>query len=176
MTATTPMVDDEQASGDGLVSAEPWRRLAARATDLATVLFVQWALTVIHVFFFVPPLVGRVHPEPWGRAFVPTVLFVVLTFAYEVLFLTKNQGRTPGKDMLRLQVVRRNRNRAVGARDAAVRCVPVAAALLVPPWWLGLVILFGSGIPPLVTRSGRSLPDWVSATEVVVVPIEEESR
>jgi uncharacterized RDD family membrane protein YckC len=44
-----------------------WRRGLARATDLATVLFVQWALTVLHVFWFVRPLSEQVAPAATRR-------------------------------------------------------------------------------------------------------------
>jgi uncharacterized RDD family membrane protein YckC len=145
-----------------------WRRGLARATDLATVLFVQWALTVLHVFWFVGPLSERVAPAPWGEAFVPTVLFVVLSGIYEVVFLRWNRGRTPGKDAWHVKVVTAGTGEAPGLTRSLARWTGPGLTLLVWPLWLagGLLVVWGA--PAAVTTRRQAFHDMLWATMVVV--------
>ena len=106
------------------------RRAAARAIDLATVFFLMWALVVTRVLFFMDRLSDRIHPDPWGRAFVATVTFVVLATVYEIVFLVANKGQTPGKDIMKLRVIRRAEGDDVGP---VPRRRPVVGARRRPP-------------------------------------------
>ncbi len=182
MSAPTIFVPVDAVAPDGsavadraeLVLAARWRRGAARATDLATVLFVQWALTILHVFWFVPTLSKQVAPAPWGDAFVITVLFVTLTAVYEVGFMRWNEGRTPGKDAWHVKVVRTGDGQPPGLWRSLARWAGPGLALLIWPLWLALGVVLTWGAPAVVTPRRRALHDVLCRTSVVVDPHDED--
>ncbi len=184
MSAKSPLVSADIAfsattGATGAVDLAPaalWRRGAARATDLATVLFVQWALTVLHVLWFVPALSERVAPAPWGEAFVVTVLFVLLTAVYETVFMRWNNGRTPGKDVWHVKVVCVGTETAPGLLRSLTRWAGPGLALLVWPLWLAGVVLVAWAAPALVTSRRRTFHDLLSHTMVVVDRRDDEEN
>src|SRR5262249_4696819 len=167
----TPPATSAGAKGEsGLVSAARWRRTAARATDLATGLVVQWGLAPLHAFWFVPVLSQQVAPAPWGEAFVATVLFVILTGVYEVAFMRWNDGRTPGKDAWHIRVVCVSDGTRPGLLRSLARWAGPGLALLVWPLWLAAGALLAWGAPTVVTSRRRALHDILCHTEVVADP------
>lgn len=146
--------------------AEPWRRVAARLIDAATVLTVVWVLVVLRVLWFVPGLTDRFQPDPWGRALVATSCFVVLAAAYEVVFVTRSAGQTPGKDILNIRVVRPGHEGAISVWRATARVLPLLAIPLLRPWWAVIVALAICG-GSLAGGQRRSLGDTLAGTTVV---------
>ena len=147
-------------------TAALWRRALAVCADAATVFSLLWALVVVQLLWFMDDLSQSVDPAPWGDNFVPTLAFALAFAVYEIVFLAWNNGRTPGKEMLRLQVVG-----ADGECPRLGRCVRRALAVaplwMVPPVWLGLglVLVAAAGLPAVVDRRARSWPDWLSGTD-----------
>jgi uncharacterized RDD family membrane protein YckC len=137
-------------------------------------LFVQWALTVLHVLWFVPALSERVAPAPWGEAFVVTVLFVLLTGVYEVVFMRWNHGRTPGKDAWHVRVVCGGDGSPPRLLRSFARWAGPGLALLVWPLWLAAGVVLAWGAPAVVTSRRRALHDVLCHTEVVLDPRDEE--
>jgi len=145
--------------------AEVVRRVVARVADAATIFFLMWALSLLRVFWFIPSWSDDVDPDPWGRAFVATVTFVVLYVVYEVVFLHWNKGQTPGRDWMDVRVV------AHGGGDPSVptaltRAFLPAAAMLLAPLWLAAVAVGALGASAWGPRR-RSLPDLAARTTVV---------
>lgn len=127
----------------------------------------MWALVVLQVFWFMDELSGRVDPEPWGRAFVATVTFVVLHGVYEVTFLTLNQGQTPGRDLLRIRVVPARGDDVLDARRALRRWVLPGLSALVPPVWAGGLLVAGVTATAAWPRRRRGAADLLAGTVVV---------
>lgn len=154
-----------------------WRRAAATVTDALTVFFLVWALAVVQVLWFMGRLSHSVDPEPWGDAFAATVVYVVAYVLYSLVFLFWNAGRTPGKEVFGVRVA--TPDGSVPSRAACVRrTVAVAVLFLVPPLWLGLLLVAATGLPVLAGRGrGRSWPDLVAGTRTVAyVPVQDEAR
>jgi uncharacterized RDD family membrane protein YckC len=151
-----------------------WRRGLARLLDQLVVLTVLFMCVVIQIFWFVPRLVDDHHPDPWGRALVPQVTFVVLTAILEVTFLRWSLGQTPGRDRMQVRVVRdrgpdagpTSPTEGIGVGRALARWAVPGLALLAPQVWPGLVVVALCGLPSLV-GDRRSLPDRIAGTRVV---------
>jgi uncharacterized RDD family membrane protein YckC len=167
-------VVDSVASTPDPQPALVWRRVAARATDLATVLFVQWALTILHIFWFVDAASTRYQPAPWGRAFVSVVLFVTLSAVYEVVFVRWNAGRTPGKDVWRIKIVTAGTDDRPGVPRALARWAGPGLTILLWPIGLALTALAAWGLTVPVTVGRRAVHDLVTGTAVVVDQRDDE--
>ena len=141
------------------------RRFGARLLDAATVFAILFALVVVRVLWFMDTAAGRFDPQPWGRAFAPTVTFVVLHAVYELVF-TIARGQTPGKDRLDLRVESRADGRPPGWRRAVLRFAPLAIAMMVPPVWLGALVVVALGVGA-AGPSGRAVHDRLAGTVVV---------
>lgn len=139
-----------------------WRRAVGLYADVATVFFILLALVVVQLFWFMNDLSESLHPQPWGRSFVPTVTFVVMFAVYETVFLYRNEGRTPGKEFAGVRVVGPD-GRPPSLRRSMARTAVVAPLLLVPPAVLGLALVALTGLPALGARR-RSLADLVAGT------------
>jgi uncharacterized RDD family membrane protein YckC len=166
------LVDDHARigrSGEGRVGppAPLWRRVLARLVDGVTVFFVLWALVVLQVFWFMRDLSVRVDVAPWARALGPLLVYLVLAGAYEVVFLAWNNGQTPGKQLLRVRVVRGSDGRGVSAGRAALRWVLPGAALLVWPPLAGLAVVGMTGVSAPLNRQRRALHDLLAGSIVV---------
>ncbi len=146
--------------------APVWRRAAARVLDALTVFFALWALAVMQVLWFFSDLSREVTPDPWGRAFLPTLLFVACLLAYEAFFVHANQGQTPGMDFCRIRVIGTDGSHPSPARCIA-RAVPGSLLWVVPPLWLGAALVASTGAPALVLTGGRSLQDLAGGTRLV---------
>lgn len=168
LTATVP---DCTPAGDPGAHVRPpaaiWRRAAARAADAAVVFFVLWALSVLQVLWFVGPLSESVAPEPWGRAFVATAIFVGLLLIYEIVYVTWNQGQTPGKERFKVRVVRHADQSGVGFRRATVRALLPVLAWLVSPLWLAAALLLTTGSSVPFGRRRAAWHDLLSGTVAI---------
>jgi uncharacterized RDD family membrane protein YckC len=144
-----------------------WRRAAARLLDAAVVFFVLWVLVVLRVLWFMGGLAEDVDPEPWGTAFVPTVAFVVLFLAYEVVYLVRNQGQTPGKELLKVRVVRHGADGPIGPARALVRSLLPVLTWLASPAVLALGLLFAPATSVPWSERRAAWHDHLSGTAVV---------
>ena len=145
-----------------------WRRAGARLVDALTVFFLLWLLVVVRILWFMDDLSEAVDPDPWGRAFVATVLFTVLVTAYDVVFTRWDRGQTPGRDLFDVRVV------PAGATDepvplgrAVVRSLVPCLAFLVPPLGAGAVVWLVAAGPAVVDPRRRALHDLLAGTAVV---------
>jgi uncharacterized RDD family membrane protein YckC len=149
------------------VPAALWRRAAARLVDAAVVFFVLWMLVVLRVLWFMGSLSDDVDPEPWGSAFVPTVAFVVLFLVYEVVYVAYNRGQTPGKELLKVRVLRYPDNGEVGVGRALVRSLLPVGVWLASPVWLALGLLLVPGTSAPFTERRAAWHDHLAGTAVV---------
>jgi uncharacterized RDD family membrane protein YckC len=154
--------------------AEVWRRGVARLLDDLVVLTVLFMFVVIRVFWFVPELVDDLHPDPWGRALVPQVLFVVMSAVLQVPFLRWSMGQTPGRGRMQVRVVRRvpagedpfGPASDISVGRALARWSVPGLALLAPQVWPGLIVVLLCGLPACF-GDHRSVMDWIAGTRVV---------
>jgi uncharacterized RDD family membrane protein YckC len=143
-----------------------WRRSMAVVLDLLVVLSMMFALVVTRILWFVPNLIDRVQPEPWGRPFVLQCLFVVLSGALFITFVPWSLGQTPGRDKMNVRVVGLSGD-DVGVGGAALRWAPIAVAAMMPGVWPGLLVLAACGLPAAFGSTRRSLFDRCASTRVV---------
>ena len=157
----------------------------ARATDLLVVFFIEFVLVVVQVFWFMDDVSESVQPEPWGRSFMATVIFVGIYAVYEVIFHTRANGQTPGKLLLRVKAVRAADGEAPRWWQSALRwpLVGVAFPLLFAPnlgfpnflWLVGIAL--APGIAAVFNKNRRGIHDLLVSTIVVShEPTEEEKR
>ncbi len=111
ITIATPEGVDLELTLAGLGS-----RMAALLVDTA----IQWAvLAALAVALVFPFLVGPMHGAPFLVA-VYVVVAALVHLGYHIFFETLTSGRTPGKRLARLRVVRADGG-PIAFRDAAVR-------------------------------------------------------
>lgn len=145
-----------------------WRRASARLLDAAVVFFVLWVLVVLRVLWFMGGLAEDVAPEPWGTAFVPTVAFVAMFLAYEVVYLVRNQGQTPGKELMKVRVVPRGTDDGpIGPGRALVRSLLPVLTWLASPALLALALLFAPATSVPWSRRRAAWHDHLGGTAVV---------
>lgn len=144
------------------------RRAAARLVDVAAVGVWVWALSIAHILYFIPRFSQDLDPSPWGRTFLFLVSFVVLYVVYEVLF-TSRTGATPGKDLMRLQVVDDRTGSVPTSSQSVRRALPLALVWMVPGAWPA-VPLTAALAAPGARGTGRGVHDVLSGTRVVLVP------
>jgi uncharacterized RDD family membrane protein YckC len=155
------------AAPPDLVAAALWRRLLARGLDVFTVFFLLWMLVVVRVFWFVDGLADRFHPDPWGRALVPLVLFVVMSAVYEVVFVHWNNGQTPGKQHFGVRAGTGPDAAVPSVRRSIARWVLPGLIVLAWPLWVAAVLLCGTAITVPLARGRRSVHDLIAGTRVV---------
>ena len=148
--------------GGRLTRPARWRRLVARALDAAAVTSAFLVVGVSGVVWSLSTIADRFDPEPWGRGFVPTVLYVVLHGVHEVVFVT-TRGQTPGRDLMNVRVEAASGRELLGPRRALLRWLPVGGCLLVRPVWVAALGLLALG----VDRDGRNLLDRIAGSHVV---------
>jgi len=152
------------ATLDQRPSAAAWRRGLARALDALTIFFILWALAVIQVLWFIGDLSREIAPSPWGRAFVPTLLFAGCLLLHEAYFVRKNEGQTPGMDVCGIRVI--SNGDELSWAGCLWRATPTAVLWMVPPLWVSPALVASTGLPAL-TASGASLQDRLAGTRVV---------
>ncbi|HEV8298180.1 MAG TPA: RDD family protein [Acidimicrobiales bacterium] len=161
----TTVPGDLRARRFGLPAAY-WRRIVARLLDCLAVFWIEFALVVIGAAFWVRPLTDRVHPGPWGDAFIATITYAVFLVVYEVIFIAAN-GMTPGKDLLKIKVVRVLDGEKPTVAQAIRRSLVHAALAVVPKLWIASLAQFAAGITAPRSQMRRSLADHVAGTQVV---------
>lgn len=150
ITIATPEGVDLELTLAGLGS-----RMAALLVDTA----IQWAVLVALAAALVLPFVlGPMHRAPFLVA-VYLVTAALVHLAYHIFFETLTSGRTPGKRLARLRVVRADGG-PIGFRDAAVRNI----VRLVD----GPVTGYAAGVAAiLATPRNQRLGDLAAGTIVV---------
>lgn len=143
-----------------------WRRLVARVLDMFTTFFLTFALVVIVFVWFLDDLAEAVDPDPWGRAFVATVLYVLVATVYEVVFLWQ-RGQTPGKDAMNVRVVSDAGGVGLPFGVACRRSVVLALLRLVPGAFAGTLATFVVGVTCFGDHRRRALHDYVAGTWVI---------
>lgn len=145
-----------------------WRRGAARLVDTAAVFFVLWFLVVIQLLWFVREASQRFQPSPWGALFVPLCAFLVLSGTYEALFVRRNNGQTPGKQLFAVRVATTTGGDVAPSRlRALVRwSLPALVVTLRPPWAM-LVAVAVLAAPAVLGARGRAVHDLIAGTTVV---------
>ena len=143
-----------------------WRRLVARLLDMFTTFFLTFALVVIVFVWFLDDLAQAVDPDPWGRAFIATVLYVMVATVYEVVFLWQ-RGQTPGKDAMNVRVISDTDGIGLPFGVACRRSVALALLRLVPGAFTGTVATFLVGVTCLGDERRRAVHDHLAGTWVI---------
>lgn len=143
-----------------------WRRVVARSVDMITTLFVTLALVLVGLAPLIDNLSTRFDPEPWGRAFVATILYMLVSAVYEVVF-TALRGQTPGKDLLDLKVVACGSTRQPSWGASVRRVAPIAGLRLLPGALVGTLALGVLGVSSPFDQQRRALHDRVAGTRVI---------
>lgn len=147
-------------------TAPLWRRIVARAIDLATVLTVLFTAIVIQLFWFIGELSDRWQPEPWGRRLTSTLAFIALSAVYEWAFLVHSNGQTPGKDIMKLRVVTGRPTGAIPTGPALLRWLPLGLTPLLPSLPM-MIVAAGLVSAPAFWASRRTGSDLLAGTRVV---------
>jgi len=163
------------AVGGDAADAPLWRRGLARLVDMGVVFFLLWLLVVLQVLWFMDEATQRLDPAPWGRAFVPLVIFLVLFAIYEVVFLRWNAGQTPGKQHFGVRVVVMADGADPSLARAVGRWVIPGLVLLAWPLWLGLALLGLTAVTLPFGPGRRAIHDRVAGTRIVRYVHVEES-
>jgi uncharacterized RDD family membrane protein YckC len=157
--------DDWSARRFGL-PAPYWRRIAARLLDALTVFWLLFAFVVTGIAFWVQPLAEQIDPGPWNRAFVSTLTYAAFFVLYEVVFLAA-RGQTPGKDVMRIKVIRIQDGERPTVGDAFTRSVVHATVAIFPNIWLAALVHFGVGLTAPASPMRRTIADHAARTQVV---------
>lgn len=140
--------------------------MAGWAIDLVTVLFLTLAIVLVGTAPLIDDAASRWAPEPWGSAFVSTLLFSVTFFVYETAFLAV-RGQTPGMDLVQLKVIVPATGEHPSWRRAALRTLPLTLLRVVPTAIFGTVAMLLVGISAPVDRRRRGLHDFLAGTIVI---------
>jgi uncharacterized RDD family membrane protein YckC len=156
-----------------------WRRGLAFALDALVVFWLQFALTVLGVLWYIDSSTEFVNgetvrtvshrgPEPWGDDFAPLITFIVLAFIYEVVFISV-RGQTPAKERLKIRVTRVADGKTPTVTQAMLRSSVVAVFRLVPGalMLVGNLAAFATGASSPFNMRRRALHDYLSGTMVV---------
>ena len=187
----TPIGDHRPArepapSGGGIEPRQPdigsvafWRRIVAFALDALVVFWLQFALTILGVLWYIDSSTDIVNgesvrtvshrgPEPWGDDFAPLITFIVLAFIYEVAFISL-RGQTPAKERLKIRVTRVADGKIPTLGQAIRRSSVVAVFRLVPGalMLVGNLVAFATGVTAPFNMRRRALHDYLAGTMVV---------
>jgi uncharacterized RDD family membrane protein YckC len=156
-----------------------WRRALAFALDAMVVFWLQFALTVLGVLWYIDSSTEFVNgetvrrvahrgPEPWGDDFAPLITFIVLAFIYEVAFISV-RGQTPAKERLKIRVTRVADGKTPTVTQAMLRSSVVAVFRLVPGalMLVGNLAAFLTGASTPFNMRRRALHDYLAGTMVV---------
>ena len=142
-------------------SAALWRRVLARTADVVIVATVLWTLSALQVLAPAGGLAGWASGGPRGTATFPIVVGVVLGAVYEIVFVTRSAGQTPGKDLMNCRVV--GTDTAVSPWRAVARWVPVAVIVALPPLWM----VTAASAAVVAAALGWSPTDVIGRTRVI---------
>ncbi len=131
-------MDGPALHDDPRIQARPaaalWRRVAARTADVVIVATVLWTLSALQVLAPAGRLADWASGGSRGTATFPILVGVVLGAVYEIVFVTRSSGQTPGKDLMNCRVV--GTSTAVSPGRAFARWIPVAVIVALPPPWM----------------------------------------
>jgi uncharacterized RDD family membrane protein YckC len=181
-----PVQLEPAPSGGGIEPRQPdigsvafWRRAAAFVLDALVVFWMQFALTVLGVLWYIDSSTEIVNgetvrhvshrgPQPWGDDFAPLITFIVLAFIYEVAFIAA-RGQTPAKERLKIRVTRVADGKNPTIVQAMLRSSVVAVFRLVPGalMLVGNLAAFATGVTAPFNMRRRALHDYLSGTMVV---------
>jgi len=184
LEAVTPV--EVAPSGGGIEPRQPdigsvafWRRIVAFALDAIVVFWLQFALTVLGVLWYIDSSTDVVNgqtvrtvahrgPQPWGDDFAPLITFIVLAFIYEVAFIAI-RGQTPAKERLKIRVTRVADGKTPTVWQAMVRSSVVGVFRLVPGalMLVGNLAAFATGVTAPFNLRRRGLHDYLAGTMVV---------
>ncbi len=169
MSVVSALPSEQQVpAGCGIVVADLDRRFYAGVVDR----MIAWGLDLVVVILAQHYLVSRGHLLPGVLVIAATVVGVGAAFAT----LLGTTGRTPGRDLLGLRVVRVTDGRPLGIGPAMRRTLVVALATM--PFGFGLATLAWT----TTADPGRQRRGWHDhlVSSVVVdarpVPVEAEPR
>ncbi len=191
-TDITPPGADEHTlveaapTGGGIPPRQPdigsvafWRRIVAFMLDALVVFWLQFALTILGVLWYIDSSteivdgqtirhVSHRGPQPWGDDFAPLVTFIVLAFIYEVVFIAA-RGQTPAKERLKIRVTRVADGKNPTIAQAMLRSSVVAVFRLVPGalMLVGNLAAFAAGATAPFNLRRRALHDYLAGTMVV---------
>ena len=156
-----------------------WRRGVAFVLDALVVFWLQFALTVLGLLWYIDSSTEIVNgesvrhvshrgPEPWGNDFAPLITFIVLAFIYEVAFIAA-RGQTPAKERLKIRVTRVADGKNPTVVQAVLRSSVVAVFRLVPGalMLVGNLAAFATGVTAPFNLRRRGLHDYIAGTMVV---------
>jgi uncharacterized RDD family membrane protein YckC len=181
-----PVLLERPPSGGGIEPRQPdigsvafWRRAAAFALDALVVFWIQFALTILGVFWYIDSSTEIVNgesvrhvshrgPQPWGDDFAPLITFIVLAFIYEVVFIAA-RGQTPAKERLKIRVTRVADGKNPTVAQAMLRSSVVAVLRLVPGalMLVGNLAAFVTGLTAPFNMRRRGVHDYLAGTMVV---------
>jgi len=173
-------------TGGGIPPRQPdigsvafWRRVVAFMLDALVVFWLQFALTILGVLWYIDSSTDIVNgetirrvshrgPEPWGDDFAPLITFIVLAFIYEVVFIAA-RGQTPAKERLKIRVTRVADGKNPTVVQAMLRSSVVAVFRLVPGalMLVGNLAAFATGVTAPFNMRRRALHDYLAGTMVV---------
>jgi uncharacterized RDD family membrane protein YckC len=181
-----PMPVEPAPTGSGIAPRQPdigsvayWRRIVAFVLDALVIFWLQFALTVLGVLFYIDSSTDTVNgvtvrhvahrgPMPWGDDFAPLITFIVLAFIYEVAFISI-RGQTPAKERLKIRVTRVADGKNPTVKQAMLRSSVVAVFRLVPGglMLMGNLAAFATGVTAPFNMRRRGLHDYLAGTMVV---------
>jgi len=181
-----PAPIEPASSAGGIAPRQPdigsvayWRRGVAFVLDALVVFWLQFALTVLGVLFYIDSSTDTINgqtvrtvahrgPWPWGDDFAPLITFIVLAFIYEVAFISI-RGQTPAKERLKIRVTRVADGKIPTVKQAMLRSSVVAVFRLFPGalMLVGNIAAFATGITAPFNLRRRGLHDYVAGTMVV---------
>jgi uncharacterized RDD family membrane protein YckC len=190
LVAATPLepLSAQQApsGGGGIEPRQPdigsvqfWRRIVAFMLDALVVFWLQFALTILGVLWYIDSSTEYINgeairtvahrgPEPWGDDFAPLITYIVLAFIYEVAFIAA-RGQTPAKERLKIRVTRVADGKTPTVTQAMLRSSVVAVFRLVPGALMlaGNLAAFATGVSAPFNMRRRALHDYLAGTMVV---------
>ena len=153
-----------------------WRRLAARAIDVIAVGTWVFALSIAHIFLHLQLWSDTVAPEPWGSWFLVTLTFAICYAAYEIVFIART-GATPGKDLMRIQVVDHLTGGTPSLEQATRRWLLPGVVQPIPGGWMGAALTLVWGGTAYSNRDQRAVHDHLAGTRVITTrPLSDEDE
>jgi uncharacterized RDD family membrane protein YckC len=144
-----------------LSTAPLGRRVIARVVDVTLAGIIGGVLAVVWIDWAVDS-----SDSDWGvlgLLVVSAAIVVAIAVLYEVVFVAWG-GRTPGKRLTRIRVVRADTGDRVGPIRAAVRLIPLTTIVIPVLGYLTAAVAYGWMV---FDEQGRGWHDRLAGTRVV---------